>query len=48
MEGIIAAKEIAEFEKQKQNGAGTISGTVPENPANFSEQKTEGNSHQIN
>jgi hypothetical protein len=45
-----AARQIAEFEKKK-NGAekspATISARVAENPANFSESKTEGKSQQI-
>jgi len=50
-----AAKEIAEVEREKsrQNAAvleteGTISGTLVENPANFSGQEIEGKTHRIN
>src|SRR5262249_31502015 len=50
-----AAKEIAEVEREKsrQNAAvleteGTISGTLVENPANFSGQEIEGKAHGIN
>jgi hypothetical protein len=45
-----AAKEIAEVEKKNrvQETAPTVSPTFAENPANFSEEKIEGKSHQIN
>ena len=43
-----AAKEIAEVEKQKAKTAPTVFPTLPENPANFSEEKTEGKSQRIN
>jgi hypothetical protein len=44
-----AAKEIAEVEKGRaRERLGTKTGTIAENPANFSEEKIEGNSHQIN
>jgi hypothetical protein len=45
-----AARQIAEFEKKKQGHetAATIPATVPENPANFSKEKTEGNPQKIN
>jgi hypothetical protein len=43
------AKEIAEVEKKKaQETLGTKTDTVPENPASFSESKTEGKSQRIN
>lgn len=47
MEGILASKQIAEFDKQK-NLVPTVFPTVPEKPANFSYAKTEGNSQQVN
>jgi hypothetical protein len=43
-----AAKEIAEVEKQKAKTAPTVFPTLPDNPANFSEEKTEGKSQRIN
>jgi hypothetical protein len=43
------AKEIAEAEKKKaQETLGTKTVTGPENPANFSEEKTEGKPQRIN
>jgi len=48
MEGIVAAKQIAEFEKQDQKPEGTKTVTVPENPAKFSEEKTAAKVHRIN
>jgi hypothetical protein len=40
LEEVNAARQIAEFEKKK-NEANKGPATVPENPANFSGQKTE-------
>jgi integrase len=55
LEAANAAKEIAEVEKQQKRSQArvsetvpTVSPTVPENPANFSEDKTEGKPNQIN
>jgi hypothetical protein len=44
LEKVNAARQIAAFEREKQNRPAT----VPENPANFSDSKTAGNSQQIN
>ena len=48
-----AAKQIKEVEREKNRKSAsehvpTVFPTVPENPANFSEAKTEGKSQQIN
>jgi hypothetical protein len=44
-----AAREISEFErKNKKETPPTISATLPENPANFSVEKTEGKSNPVN
>jgi hypothetical protein len=50
LEKVNAARQIAEFDKKKQHQErpATISATVPENSANFSESKTEGKAQQIN
>src|SRR5262249_26901401 len=50
LEKVNAARQIAEFEKKKQNqeSPATISATVPQNPADFSEAKTEGNPSIVN
>lgn len=43
-----ANRQIAEFEKKAKSAPATISATVPENPAHFSEEKTEGKPNRIN
>jgi hypothetical protein len=50
LEKVNAARQIAEFEKKKQaiQRPATISATLPENHANFSEVKNKGKANRIN